>query len=54
MARKKKIRRSMKEKPEGQSKYARKIRRRKRICRELEIPDTPFPVLWAQENNDDE
>lgn len=40
-------------KPEGESKYAKKVARRKKLCRKLGIPDTPFPILrLIQRGND--
>lgn len=32
-------------KPRGMSKYAKKIARRRQICRRNNLPDTPKPVL---------
>ena len=47
MTKKKKQPKTDQTKPKGQSKYALKVQRRKRICKIHGIPDTPFPVLWV-------
>ena len=41
----KKAKRTYTGKPQGKSKYAKKIEWRKRRCRELGISDVPIPVL---------
>ncbi len=39
----------MKGRPNGKSKYAMKVERRKRLARSLGMSDVPFPVLLSRE-----
>jgi len=45
MARKTKKKHTRSTKPSGMSKYAKKVQMRKRLCRQLGIPDTPLPLI---------
>ena len=34
-------------KPAGQSKYARKVKQRRKVAHRFNLTDAPWPVLWA-------
>lgn len=44
--------RALRMKPKGESKYAKKVKARRRLAAELGLPDMPYPILHLYHNEE--